>query len=75
MFYLGYLYLFVYIGVQHIFAVLSFVCLRFVSYMYPILPVSLDCHFLIAPSVFSNVYLYIYMSCPNSGQFSHPLRI
>jgi hypothetical protein len=25
--------------------------------VYPMLPVSLDCHYLIAPSVFSNVYL------------------
>jgi len=32
---------------------LCFVCLRPV---YPVLPVSLDCPFLIAPSVFSNVY-------------------
>jgi hypothetical protein len=30
------------------------VCLRLV---YPLLPVSLDCPFSIAPSVFSNVYL------------------
>ena len=43
------------------FVVIGFVCLRFVSNMYPTLPVSLDCHFLIAPSVFSNVYLYIYV--------------
>ena len=32
---------------------ICFVCLRFVYHM---LPVSLDCQFLIAPSVFSNVY-------------------
>jgi len=31
-----------------------FICLRLV---YPMLPVSLDCPFSIAPSVFSNVYL------------------
>ena len=31
------------------------VCLGIV---YPMLPVSLDCPFLMAPSVFSNVYLY-----------------
>jgi hypothetical protein len=31
-----------------------FVCLRLV---YPVLPVSLNCPVLIAPSVFSNVYL------------------
>jgi hypothetical protein len=34
--------------------VLCFVCRRLV---YPMLPVSLDCPFLIGPSVFSNVYL------------------
>ena len=35
--------------------------LFFLSYVYPMLPVSLDCSFLIAPSVFSNVYLHIYI--------------
>ena len=34
-----------------------FVCLRRI-YVCPILPVSLDCPFLIAPVVFSNVYLF-----------------
>ena len=34
-----------------------FVCLLLVS---PMLLVSLDCHFLIAPSVFSNVYFLIF---------------
>ena len=43
--------LFAHSGVQHIFC---FICLRLV---YPVLPVSLDCPFSIAPSVFSNVYL------------------
>ena len=43
--------LFEYSGVQHI---LCFVCLHLV---YPMLPVSLDCPFLIATSVFSNIYL------------------
>jgi hypothetical protein len=37
-----------------------FVLLRLV---YPMLPVSLDCHFLIAPSVFSNVYLSVSLDC------------
>jgi hypothetical protein len=33
------------------------VFLFFLSFfVYPMLPVSLDCHFLIVPSVFSNVY-------------------
>ena len=47
--------LFTYNGVQHILCcvfVFCFVCLRLVSW----LSVSLDCSFLIAPSVFSNVY-------------------
>jgi hypothetical protein len=41
-------------GVQHILCIcFCFVCVCFV---YPLLPLSLDCLFLIAPSVFSNVY-------------------
>ena len=36
-----------------------FVCLRLV---YPMLPVSLDCQFLIAPSVFSNVYNFFFFT-------------
>ena len=38
----------------HIVLCFSFACLLFV---YPLLPVSLDCPFFIVPSVFSNVYL------------------
>jgi hypothetical protein len=52
--YLRYLWLFTYSGVQHTLRC-RLVVLRFV---YPMLPVSLDCPFLIAPSVFSNVYIY-----------------
>ena len=57
--YLPYLYLLAYSGVQHI------LCCIFVSFFLILLPVSLDCRFLIAPSVFSNVYsitmfIYIY---------------
>jgi hypothetical protein len=55
--YLHYLCLFAYNGVQHIlcyvFALLFFVLLP------SMLPVSLDCPFLIAPSVFSNVYVKV----------------
>jgi hypothetical protein len=53
MLYLRYLCLFVYSGVQHI------LCCVFVSLplVYPMLPVSLDCPLLIAPSVFSRVYI------------------
>ena len=32
-------------------------CLVFLRLVYPMLSVSLDCPFLIAPSIFSNVYL------------------
>jgi hypothetical protein len=34
-------------------------CFVFLCLLHPMLPVSLDCPFLIAPSVFSNVYLQI----------------
>ena len=49
--YIRYLCLFTYSGVQHM---LRFVFLRLVC---PVLPLSLGCPFLLAPSVFSNVYL------------------
>ena len=39
----------------HIVLCFCFVCFRLV---YPVLPASLDCPFLIAPSVFSSVYLH-----------------
>ena len=49
--------LFVFVCVQwcltHIVLCSNFVCLRLV---YPMLPVSLECPFVIVPSVFSNVY-------------------
>ena len=48
--YLRYLYLFAYSGVLHI------LCCVFVPRVYPRLPVSLDCPFLIAPLSFSNMY-------------------
>jgi hypothetical protein len=53
-FYLRYVCLLAHSGVQHI---LSCVFLRIVN---PMLPVFLDCAFLIAPSVFSNVYFKHY---------------
>jgi hypothetical protein len=46
-----YLCLFADSGVQHI------LCCVFLCLVYPMLPVSLDCSFLIARLVFSNVYL------------------
>ena len=58
--YLRYLCLFVYSAVQHILCcAFCFAYLRLVDAM---LPISLDCPFLNAPSVFSNIYLrLIYM--------------
>ena len=41
--------------VSHACIVLCF-CFVFTRFAYPMLPVSLDCPYLIAPSVFSNVY-------------------
>ena len=49
--YLRYLCLFVYSGVQHI------LCCVFVLIFFVLLQVCLDCSFLIAPSVFSSIYL------------------
>jgi hypothetical protein len=54
MYCLHYLWLLVYSGVKYILCCLIFVLFVFV---YQMLPVSLDCPFLTAPSVFSNVYL------------------
>ena len=56
--YLRYLCLLAHSGVLHILSCVfvNCICLRLV---YPILPVSLDCPLLIAPSVFYNVYLYL----------------
>ena len=50
--YLRCLYLFAYSDAQHIVCF----CFVFLRLVYPMLPVSLDCPFLIAPSVFSGVY-------------------
>ena len=47
-------------GVQHIF------CCNFLLLVYPLFPVSLDCPFLIAPSVFSNAY---FINCCKSINF------
>ena len=49
--YLPYLCLFACGGVQHI------LCCVFIRLVYPILSVSLDFPFVIAPSVFSDIYL------------------
>jgi hypothetical protein len=52
-----FVYVCVYYLVSNTYCVVFFYfdCLRLV---YPMFPVSLDCSFLIVPSVFSNVYLY-----------------
>ena len=55
MFYLRYLCLFAYGGVQRILCCVFI--LFFLRLAYPMLPVSLDCPFLLAPLVFFNVYL------------------
>ena len=52
--YLCYLCLFAYSVVQHI------LCCGFLHPVYPMLPVSLDCPFFIAHSVFSNVYYEVF---------------
>jgi len=49
--YLRYLCLFAHSGVQHI------LCCVFLRIVYPMFTVSMDCSFLIAPSVFSHVYV------------------
>jgi len=49
--YLRYLCLFAHSGVQHI------LCCVFLRIVYPMFTVSMDCPFLIDPSVFSNVYV------------------
>jgi hypothetical protein len=53
---MSYLCLLAYSGVQHI---LCCSCFDFLRLVYPMLPISLDCPFLIVPSVFSNVYLLL----------------
>jgi hypothetical protein len=50
---------FVHSGLQHILCCIFFFFLRLV---YPMFQVSLDCQFLIAPLVFSNVYLFKHKS-------------
>jgi len=54
--YLCHLCLLTYSGVQHI------LCFVFLRLVYPMLPVSLDCPFLIATTIFSNVYLSSHLS-------------
>jgi hypothetical protein len=51
--YLRYLCLLAYSDVQHI------LCCVFLRIVYPMLPVSLDCPFFIAPSVFTRTYIHV----------------
>jgi hypothetical protein len=53
--YLHYLCLFVYSGVQPTLCCVV-LCFVFLCLVYPMLPDSLDCPFLIVPSIFSNIY-------------------
>jgi hypothetical protein len=52
--YLRYLHFFAYSGVQHI------LCCVFLRLLYPMLPVSVDCSFLITLSVFSGLFTFDY---------------
>ena len=52
-----YLYLFVHSGFQHILCCVFALFVFVLCLVYHMLPVSLDCPFLIAPSVFPSVYL------------------
>ena len=66
--YLRYLCLFANHGVQHILCC-DFVLLVFaLCLVYPMLPVSLDCSFLISPSVLSNVYFLVFVFLLSIGQ-------
>ena len=53
--------LFVLVYPKHIVFFCFFFCFVFRQPVYPMLPVSRDCLFLIGPSVFSNVYLVVYI--------------
>ena len=52
------------VAVSNTCCVLCFAVFVFaLCFVYPMLPVSLDCPFLIAPSVFSNIYLFSFVLC------------
>jgi hypothetical protein len=50
------LFVFVYDCVQHI---LFLYCFTFLRFVYPMLPVSMDCLFIITSSVSSHIYLHV----------------
>jgi hypothetical protein len=66
--YLRYLCLLVYSGVHHM------LCCVFLRIVYPMLPVSPDCPFLIAPSVFSNVWSGISSTRERNSAYFHSFR-
>ena len=57
--YLRYLCLFVHSAVQHILCCVFGLFVVVLCLVYPMLPVSLDCPFVITPSVFSNIYFIL----------------
>ena len=59
--YLRYLCVLAYSGVQHILCCVG-LCFVFLRLVCPILPISLDCPFSIAPSILSNVYSLMQLS-------------
>jgi hypothetical protein len=70
--------LFGYSGVQYILCVFEYSGVQYIlccvlCLVYPILPVSLDCPFLIAPSLFSNVYIHLMLLVKEI--ISTPLRL
>ena len=46
-------------------------CVVFLHFVYHMLPVSLDCHFFITPSVFSNVYLPSLFAISSSSSITY----
>ena len=65
--YLRYLCLFAYIGVQHI------LCCDFRRLVYHMLPLSLDCPFFIAPSVFTDICSTIFIVFNTSFRNTYPV--
>ena len=66
------------IHVAHLFSFLCYVLFFFVMCLvYLMLPISLDCPFLVVPLVYCNVYkghmIYVHLFCPNITDTSHYL--
>ena len=53
---------------------MSGTCCIFLHIVYPVLPVSLDCPFLIAPLVFSNVYFIYHRSSAQQKLISKNMK-